>query len=62
MRTGEVSKLLGVTVTTLRRWERRGFLKPDKDDFGWRIYNAAQVYSLKKRLVAGRPDGKRLVI
>lgn len=29
LRIGEAANLLGVTTTTLRRWDKSGFLKPE---------------------------------
>ncbi len=40
IKAGEASKILGVTVQTLRRWERTGQLLPDKKtEGGTRYYN-----------------------
>ena len=33
---GEVANKIGVSVPTLRRWDRKGLLKPDKRTFGKR--------------------------
>jgi putative resolvase len=40
IKVGEAAKLLGVTVQTLRRWEKSGQLLPDKKtDGGTRYYD-----------------------
>jgi predicted site-specific integrase-resolvase len=40
IKAGEASKILGVTIQTLRRWERTGQLLPDKKtEGGTRYYN-----------------------
>lgn len=40
---GEVSKLIGRSPDTLRRWEKDGLLKPSRDRYGRRVYSADDV-------------------
>ena len=47
IRIGEAAKLLGVSVQTLRRWERSGQLLPDrKTDAGTRYYEKYKILGL----------------
>lgn len=45
VKIGEASKLLGVSVDTLRRWEKKGLITPIKTPGGTRLYDTG---SLKK--------------
>ena len=47
IKIGEAAKLLGISVQTLRRWEKTGYLKPDRISDGKTRY-----YSLDKLLGA----------
>lgn len=40
---GKASKLLGVSVTTLRRWEKSGKLVPERSPTGRRLYDVAKI-------------------
>lgn len=40
---GEASKALGVSITTLRRWELQGKLIPERTQSGHRRYDLAQL-------------------
>jgi predicted site-specific integrase-resolvase len=47
---GEAARILGVTVQTLRRWEREGELLPDrKSEGGTRYYDIDRLLGLKER-------------
>lgn len=43
--SGECAKALGVTKDTIRRWDKKGILKPTYivPNTGWRMYTAAQI-------------------
>ena len=43
VRIGEAAKVLGVSVSTLRRWDAAGKLKPEQTRGGHRRYNLAQL-------------------
>lgn len=48
IKIGEAAKLLGVSVQTLRRWEREGELLPDrKSEGGTRYYNLDKLLGLQ---------------
>ncbi len=51
LQLGEAAKALGVSVDTLRRWDRTGKLKTKRDDRNRRVVSASEI----KRLSA-RPD------
>ena len=40
---GKASKLLGVSITTLRRWEKSGKLTPERSPTGRRLYDVAKI-------------------
>lgn len=40
---GEASKALGVSITTLRRWEKQGKLLPERTEFGHRRYDLSKL-------------------
>jgi DNA-binding transcriptional MerR regulator len=42
-----VARRTGLSVKTLRYYERRGLLKPKRNRRGWRIYDAAQLERLE---------------
>lgn len=44
----EAADLLGVTTTTLRRWDKEGKLKPVKTLGGHRRYNKEEILKLLK--------------
>jgi hypothetical protein len=60
-RTGVAARLAGLSVETLRVWERRyGVSDPQRSLYGWRLYSAPQIRRLGviKRLVdQGHPIG-----
>lgn len=55
---GEASKALGVSVTTLRRWELQGKLKPERTTSGHRRYDLAK---LKPELYHVCADERRTI-
>lgn len=50
IKVGEAANILGVTIQTLRRWERTGQLLPDKKtDGGTRYYNIDRLLGTSKK-------------
>lgn len=47
---GMASRALGVSTTTLSSWADKGRIKVTRSAGGWRLYDAADVERLKKRL------------
>lgn len=43
---GEAARILGVSITTLRRWEREGRITPGRTPGGQRRYSIADVEAL----------------
>lgn len=55
----EAAHLLGVSVSTLRNWDRQGRLKPHRHPInGYRMYSRAEIIRLKE-LIEGRDEAKR---
>jgi molybdopterin-binding protein len=52
---GEASKTLGISVDTLRRWDRQGRIKTERDAGNRRIVPAAEIERLR-----GEPGSARL--
>ena len=49
---GQVSKLLGVTIQTLRNWDKQGLLKPDElTRGGERRYKLETLRNINKNIV-----------
>jgi len=47
----EASKILGVSQITLRRWDKKGKLKPIRHRFNnYRIYNREEIEKLYQKL------------
>jgi DNA-binding transcriptional MerR regulator/mannose-6-phosphate isomerase-like protein (cupin superfamily) len=44
----QVSELLGVTTTMLRRWQGLGFVEPQRLPSGFRLYSAADIEKLRR--------------
>src|SRR5258708_717123 len=44
---GQTAKILNVSIQTLRRWEQKGLLIPERSAGGTRLYNLEQVKKLK---------------
>lgn len=55
---GETSKILGVSISTLRRWETEGKLKPERTLNGHRRYDLEK---LKPELLYTVPDERRTI-
>ncbi|NMP25064.1 IS607 family transposase [Sulfobacillus harzensis] len=49
---GEAAQALGVSITTLRRWEREGKLVPEHTSGGHRRYDLAKLYPERFRVAA----------
>jgi DNA-binding transcriptional MerR regulator len=43
-----VARRTGLSVKTLRHYEKRGLLKPKRTSKGWRVYDAAQLERLEQ--------------
>ena len=52
---GEAAERLGVSITTLRRWEALGRLVPKRTQAGHRRYDAALIESLYKKKRTAEP-------
>jgi excisionase family DNA binding protein len=51
---GEASKLLGVSGTTLRNWDRQGKLKPRRNPMNkYRLYSRSEILLILKRIKKG---------
>ena len=55
---GEASKALGVSITTLRRWEAEGRLIPEHTAGGHRRYDLAKLKPEVYRSVVVQTDGR----
>lgn len=60
IRSSYVMEELGITHKTLEDWERKGILRSERNDLGWRIYKEGEVQDLKKRLEGNRDGAGRL--
>jgi putative resolvase len=49
IKIGEAAKILGVSVQTLRRWERKGMLLPDRRSSGTRYYNLNSLLGIQQK-------------
>lgn len=56
---GKVSEALGVSVTTLRRWEVEGKLIPERTALDYRRYDLAKI---KLELLRAVPDERGTVV
>lgn len=45
----EFAKRTGISVTTLRRWDRKGILKPLKTPTGFRKYTEEMIAAILKQ-------------
>lgn len=50
-RIGQAAKLLGVSTSTLRRWEREGKMSPERTEGSHRLYRLSQ-FKISKKLQA----------
>lgn len=55
---GEASKILGVSISTLRRWEAEGSLMPERTLNGHRRYDLEK---LRPGLFRNLPDERRTI-
>lgn len=53
VKIGEASRLLGVSIDTLRRWEKKGWLRTVKTPGGTRVYDRQQLIKLNPNLKRG---------
>jgi putative resolvase len=44
---GQAAKALGVSISTLRRWEKEGKIQPERTPHGHRRYDLVQLHGLK---------------
>ena len=51
LRIAEAARLLGVSISTLRNWDRHGKLRPRRHPInGYRIYERAEIERLKEQI------------
>jgi molybdopterin-binding protein len=50
---GEAARMLGVSVDTLRRWDRQGRIKTRRDSSNRRVVSAAEIERLRGAAVGG---------
>lgn len=55
---GEASEMLGVSISTLRRWERAGKLIPERTAAGHRRYHLS---AIKPELIHASPDDRKTI-
>ncbi len=53
VKIGEASQLIGVSIDTLRRWEKKGWLNVTKTPGGTRLYDREQIQKLNPHLKRG---------
>ena len=58
VKIGEASELIGVSIDTLRRWEKKGWLKAVKTPGGTRLYDKEQRHPPFQLGGAGPGDGE----
>ncbi len=57
VKIGDTAKLVGVSIDTLRRWEKKGFISPIKTPGGTRLYDLDQIQKLNPRSsITGSPS------
>ena len=57
---GKASERLGVSISTLRRWETQGRLIPERTKAGHRRYEAAQIERVVNSRVAGKTAARTI--
>ncbi len=57
---GKASERLGVSISTLRRWETQGRLIPERTKAGHRRYEAAQIERVDNSRVAGKTAARTI--
>lgn len=51
----EAANVLGVSVSTLRNWDKRGKFRPQRHPMnGYRLYKYVQLQALKKQITGDR--------
>ena len=50
----EAAAALGISVDTLRRWDRQGRIKADRDKSNRRVVPASEIERLRGDVVSGR--------
>src|SRR5690242_831421 len=48
IKIGKAAELLGVSIQTLRRWEKQNILLPDRKSNGTRYYNADKLVGIER--------------
>lgn len=61
MSIGEVARLLDLSVDTIRRWEKKGLIKGQRNSLGQRIFSVAHVNVLKLKIIE-KPHGSFKVL
>ena len=56
---GDVMRLLGVSRSTLWRWEQRGIVTPYRDHRGYRYYDQTQIGEMRERLQPTKQEAGR---
>lgn len=57
------AKMLGVTVLTLRNWDKQGKLTASRHPLNnYRVYNIADIENLIKRIDCGKPRKLKIKI
>lgn len=51
MTSGQIALQLGVSQTTLRNWEREGFVTPLRTSGNWRVFSEKDLRTMRKRMV-----------
>lgn len=57
---GEAAKSLGVSISTLRRWETEGRLKPERTPAGHRRYDLTEIEALAARVAPTRANDRTI--
>lgn len=57
---GEAAKSLGVSISTLRRWETKGWLKPERTPAGHRRYDLTEIEALAARSAPTRANDRTI--
>lgn len=48
MTVSQVARHVGLHISTIRRLDRLGVVKPERDRNGWRVYDESAVEALRK--------------
>jgi len=52
MRIGEVARHLGVSIETIRNWERQGIVKTARTPLGQRVFTSENILEIQKVIKA----------